>query len=105
MSGATVTAPPRSLPASFDRLEPATAGFSGQSRGNRCSLHYARVHVLSGWISCMTSRAPRCVAKTHWGAPGAAWADKIVADPSHFYVIIGTKKYPQGAIGGVLHRP
>jgi len=49
-----------------------------------------------------TSFAPGCVAKTHWGANGAKWADKIAADPSHFYVIIGTKKYPRGAIGGVL---
>ena len=24
-------------------------------------------------------------------------------EPSHFYVIIATKKYPQGAIGGQLH--
>jgi hypothetical protein len=28
--------------------------------------------------------------------------DKIVAAPSHFFVIIATKKYPQGAIGGAL---
>ena len=56
-------------------------------------------------FTAATSKAPGCVAKTHWGSHGAAWADKIVADPSHFYVIIATKKYPQGAIGGVLHRP
>jgi hypothetical protein len=56
-------------------------------------------------FTAATSATPGCVAKTHWGAPDAAWADKIVAAPSHFYVIIGTKKYPQGAIGGVLHRP
>jgi hypothetical protein len=49
------------------------------------------------------SSTPGCVAKTHWGANGARWADKIAADPSRFYVIIGTKKYPRGAIGGVLH--
>lgn len=51
-----------------------------------------------------TSTAAGCVATTHWGAADAAWVDKIVADPSHFYVIIATKKYPQGAIGGALHR-
>lgn len=49
-----------------------------------------------------TSTAPGCVSKTKWGASDAAWVDKIVANPSHFYVIIATKKYPQGAIGGPL---
>jgi hypothetical protein len=51
-----------------------------------------------------TSTGPGCVTKTHWGPADARWPDKIVANPSHFYVIIGTKKYPQGAIGGVLHK-
>jgi hypothetical protein len=53
-------------------------------------------------FTAASSSAPGCVARTHWGANGAKWADKIAADPSHFYVIIGTKKYPRGAIGGVL---
>jgi len=56
-------------------------------------------------FTASTSTAPGCVSKTGWGAAHAAWADKIAANPSHFYVILGTKKYPspQGAIGGVLH--
>jgi CHRD domain len=32
-------------------------------------------------FTAATSTAPGCVAKNHWGAPDAAWADKIVADP------------------------
>ena len=35
---------------------------------------------------------------------GVAWAAKIVANPGGFYVIIGTGRYPNGAIGGVLSR-
>jgi hypothetical protein len=54
-------------------------------------------------FTASTSAAPACVSKTKWGASGPGWVDKIVANPSHFYVIIATKKYPQGAIGGSLH--
>ncbi len=53
-------------------------------------------------FTASTSAAPGCVAKTKWGAAGAAWVDKIIANPPHFYVIVATKKYPQGAIGGAL---
>jgi CHRD domain len=53
-------------------------------------------------FTASTSTARGCVARTKWGAADAAWVDKIVASPSHFYVIIATKKYPQGAIGGAL---
>ena len=53
-------------------------------------------------LTASTSTAPGCVARTAWGAKDAKWVDKIAADPSHFYVIVATKKYPQGAIGGVL---
>jgi CHRD domain len=53
-------------------------------------------------FTASTSAAPACVSKTKWGASGPGWVDKIVANPSHFYVIIATKKYPQGAIGGPL---
>jgi hypothetical protein len=46
----------------------------------------------------------RSQARGRWGGPvGRAWAKKIVASPSRFYVIIGTNRYPNGAIGGVLH--
>lgn len=54
-------------------------------------------------FTASTSTAPGCVARTRWGPADAAWIDRIVADPSHFYVIVATKKYPQGAIGGPLH--
>ncbi len=53
-------------------------------------------------FTASTSTAPGCVGKTAWGASGANWLGKIVANPSRFYVIIATKKYPQGAIGGAL---
>jgi hypothetical protein len=55
-------------------------------------------------FTASTSTTLACVSKTKWGASGPAEVDKIVANPSHFYVIIATKKYPQGAIGGVLRR-
>jgi CHRD domain len=52
-----------------------------------------------------TSRKPGCEALGRWGGPvGVAWAKKIVANPASFYVIIGTGRYPNGAIGGVLHQ-
>jgi hypothetical protein len=54
-------------------------------------------------FTASTSTARGCDSKTKWGANDQNWVDKIAADPTHFYVIIGTKKYPQGAIGGVLH--
>jgi hypothetical protein len=53
-------------------------------------------------FTASTSTAPGCDSKTKWGRLGPKWVDKIVADPSHFYVIVGTKMYPQGAIGGTL---
>ena len=55
-------------------------------------------------FTATTSMAPGCVAANHWGPSSAGWAQKIAANPSRFYVIIGTAKYPQGAIGGPLHR-
>ncbi len=54
-------------------------------------------------FTATTSMAPGCVAANHWGPSSAAWAQKVTADPTRFYVIIGTVKYPQGAIGGPLH--
>jgi CHRD domain-containing protein len=56
-------------------------------------------------FTASTSTTPGCVSKTKWGPSGPGWVDKIVANPSHFYVIVATKKYPQGAIGGVLRSP
>jgi hypothetical protein len=55
-------------------------------------------------LTAQTSRARGCVSANHWGGSSAGWAKKIAADPGRFYVIIATAKYPQGAIGGVLHR-
>ena len=56
-------------------------------------------------FTATTSTAPGCEALGRWGGPvGRAWAKKIVANPSRFYVIIGTNRYPNGAIGGMLHR-
>ena len=55
-------------------------------------------------FTAATSTAPGCEALDRWGRLGPEWAKKIVANPSRFYVIIGTNRYPNGAIGGVLHR-
>jgi hypothetical protein len=54
-------------------------------------------------FTATTSRAASCVPADHWGPSSAGWAQKITADPARFYVIVATAKYPQGAIGGVLH--
>lgn len=64
----------------------------------------AGVHKTSVFpFTASTSEARQCEAPTRWGgANGPKWLAKIVANPGRFYVIIGTAKYPQGAIGGVL---
>jgi hypothetical protein len=55
-------------------------------------------------FTATTSEARQCEAPTKWGgANGPKWLAKIEANPGRFYVIIGTTKYPQGAIGGILH--
>jgi hypothetical protein len=65
----------------------------------------AGYHKLSIFpFTATTSRTPGCEALDRWGAADARWAPKIVADPRRFYVIIGTDRYPNGAIGGVLRR-
>jgi hypothetical protein len=53
-------------------------------------------------FTATTSQLRQCETPTKWGRNGPAWLAKIVADPGRFYVIIGTTKYPQGAIGGAL---
>jgi len=61
-------------------------------------------HKLSVFpFTATTSMKPGCEALNRWGAAATGWAKKIVANPSRFYVIIGTGRYPNGAIGGVLH--
>ena len=55
-------------------------------------------------FTARTSSKPGCETLDRWGGPqGPKWAAKIVANPGAFYVIIGTGRYPNGAIGGVLH--
>ena len=53
-------------------------------------------------FTATTSQAHQCETPTKWGRNGPSWLAKIVANLGHFYVIIGTTKYPQGAIGGAL---
>ena len=65
----------------------------------------AGYHKLSVFpFTATTSQRPGCEALNRWGAVDAKWAPKIVANPGRFYVIIGTGRYPNGAIGGVLHK-
>jgi hypothetical protein len=84
--------------------------YSGIDTPNISGIHVAPpppggYHKLSVFpFTATTSKAPGCEKLDRWGAQGAAWAPKIIANPSRFYVIIGTGRYPNGAIGGVLHR-
>jgi len=55
-------------------------------------------------FTASTSMTPGCEALDRWGSAGPGWAKKIVANPGGYYVIVGTGRYPNGAIGGVLHR-
>lgn len=54
-------------------------------------------------FTASTSTRHECESTSKWGASMPGWVAKVVADPSRFYVIVGTTKYPQGAIGGQLH--
>ena len=85
--------------------------YSGIDTPNISGIHVAPpppggYHKLSIFpFTATTSKVPGCEKLGRWGgAVGVAWAKKIVANPSRFYVIIGTGRYPNGAIGGVLHR-
>jgi len=85
--------------------------YSGIDTPNISGIHVAPpppagYHKLSVFpFTATTSKTPGCEALGRWGgAVGVAWAKKIVANPSRFYVIIGTGRYPNGAIGGVLRR-
>jgi hypothetical protein len=83
--------------------------YSGIDAPNISGIHVAPpppggYHKLSVFpFTATTSKAPGCEKLDRWGKADAAWAPKIVANPSRFYVIIGTGRYPNGAIGGVLH--
>ena len=63
---------------------------------------YHKVSVFP--FTATTSQAPGCEKLDRWGASDASWVKKTVANPSGFYVIVGTGRYPNGAIGGALHR-
>jgi hypothetical protein len=84
--------------------------YGGIDRPNISGIHvappppagYHKFSVLP--FTATTSTAPGCEALTRWSPAGPAWAKKMVADPGRFYVIIGTGRYPNGAIGGQLHR-
>ena len=84
--------------------------YTGLDQGGDSGIHIvpppaAGKHKTSVFpFTASTSSAPGCLSRTMWGANDAKYVDRIVADPSHFYVIVATKKYPQGAIGGVLRR-
>ena len=83
--------------------------YSGIDTPNISGIHIvppppAGYHKTSVFpFTASTSTKPGCEALDRWGSTGPGWAKKIVADPSHFYVIIGTDRYPNGAIGGMLH--
>jgi len=84
--------------------------YSGIDTPNISGIHVAPrppggYHKLSVFpFTATTSKSPGCEKLDRWGAVDATWAPKIVANPGRYYVIIGTGRYPNGAIGGVLHR-
>jgi hypothetical protein len=84
--------------------------YSGIDTPNVSGIHVtppppAGYHKLSIFpFTATTSKKPGCEALNRWGPTAPGWAKKIVANPSRFYVIIGTGRYPNGAIGGVLNR-
>jgi hypothetical protein len=84
--------------------------YTGLDTPNISGIHIvppppAGYHKLSVFpFTASTSQKPACEKLDRWGSAGPSWAQKIVADPTHFYVIIGTGRYPNGAIGGVLKR-
>ena len=84
--------------------------YSGLDTPNISGIHVvppppAGYHKLSVFpFTASTSEKPGCEKLDRWGPLAPGWAKKIVTDPSHFYVIIGTGRYPNGAIGGLLHR-
>lgn len=84
--------------------------YSGIDTPNISGIHVvppppAGYHKLSVFpFTATTSKKPGCEKLDRWGSTAPSWAKKIVAKPSHFYVIIGTGRYPNGAIGGALHQ-
>jgi CHRD domain len=84
--------------------------YTGIDTPNISGIHIAPpppagYHKLSIFpFTATTSQTASCERLDRWGKSGPGWAKKIVANPTHFYVIIGTNRYPNGAIGGALHR-
>jgi hypothetical protein len=85
--------------------------FSGTDAPNISGIHQAPppragYHKLSVLPFTATTKSDKreCEKLDRWGSLGPTWAKKIAANPSKFYVIIGTARYPNGAIGGVLRR-
>ena len=85
--------------------------FSGTDAPNISGIHVAPpppagYHKLSVLPFTATTKSGKreCEKLNRWSPSGPAWAKKIATTPGKFYVIIGTAKYPNGAIGGVLHR-
>jgi len=84
--------------------------FSGTDAPNISGIHVAPpppagYHKLSVLPFTATTKSGKqeCERLDRWSASGPTWAKKIAATPSKFYVIIGTDRYPNGAIGGALH--
>jgi CHRD domain len=85
--------------------------FSGTDTANISGIHQvppppAGYHKLSVLPFTPTTKSGKkeCEKLDRWGSSGPGWAKKIAATPTRFYVIIGTARYPNGAIGGQLHR-
>ena len=85
--------------------------FRGTDAPNISGIHVAPpppagYHKLSILPFTATTKSGKreCEKLDRWSSSGPTWAKKIAATPGKFYVIIGTARYPNGAIGGVLHR-
>jgi hypothetical protein len=79
-----------------------TPNISGIHQTPPPAAGYHKVSIFP--YTATTSEKPGCEALDRWGKEAPGWAAKIIANPSHFYVIIGTGRYPNGAIGGTLHK-
>jgi hypothetical protein len=85
--------------------------FSGTDTPNVSGIHQAPppragYHKLSVFPFTATTKSGKreCEKLDRWGSAGPGWAKRIAATPTRFYVIVGTARYPNGAIGGQLHR-
>lgn len=88
-----------------------TFTFSGVDAPNISGIHQAPpppagYHKLSilPFTATTKSGKPECEKLDRWSPSGPRWAKTIAATPGRFYVIVGSARYPNGAIGGALHR-